>query len=154
MILEQISDDTPFHVVRDLAVMVKEFKLTQDTQDHLVDDLMVYIDWVISELSKGVEFYVIRGKGYIVAEPYHDILKKPEFARCIMLTSVYVRPLFRNTRVYGILIHGLLRKYSGLRVVGSAMIGSTHSKVLDRRFKKIANVYVANINKEDLCQRL
>jgi len=146
----QVGEDTPYRDIVEIADMLMEFRLEYDDPDVLVYDKEKYLDWVISAVDRGIEIYYIKNKGFLVVEPFYDTLKKPEFARSYVLSSIYVRPQFRNTRIYGILAQGILDKYQH-NMVGSAMLGTVHDKVLSKRFKKIANVYNVNIMKENLC---
>ena len=149
-----VTDVTPFADLADIACMIKEFRLEYDSCERLVSDHKIYLDWIADMRSKKAEFYYVKGKGYLVVEPYYDMLLKSEYAESYLLTSIYVRPEYRRGRTYGILGHGILKKYKS-NMVASAMLNGDHEKVLERRFKKIASVYALSIywdnQKEPVC---
>ena len=148
-----VGAETPIEDICELAEMVMAFRREFDTEERLVQDEVIYLDWVNEMFSKGVEFYYVKNKGYLVVEPQYDKLLKPEYARSYVLSSIYVKPEHRKGNTYGILAHGILKKYKK-GMIGSAMSGSVHDKVLSKRFKQIANVYDVNLYwKEGVCRQ-
>jgi hypothetical protein len=147
-----VGDETPIIDVFEIVGMVMDFRREFDTEKRLVQEPEIYLEWFNEMYAKGTEFYYVKDKGYLVVEPQYDKLLRPEYAKSYFLSAIYVRPEHRKGRIYGVLAHGILKKYKS-NMIGSAMLDGVHDKVLGKRFKQIASVYDINQywNKEKSC---
>jgi hypothetical protein len=117
---------SPEHAAKNPATYVKA------VHDYLADDtLTVYVD-------DGLRGF------FIVKDDYDPCF--PTLHRAIG-TKVYIKPKYRGGRVLAQFYAKLFEDFANYEILGLTEIDSPHIPVLEKRHKRIANVYVLNHNK-------
>jgi hypothetical protein len=125
MLQEMAREISPEHAAKNPATYLKE------VQNYLEDEtLTVYVD-------DGLRGF------FIVKDDFDAVF--PTLRRVIG-TKVYIKPKYRHTHILKRFYDKLFEDFAEYEILGLTEIDSPHIPVLEKRHKRVANVYVLNHN--------
>ena len=126
-----------------LSLMLKEMSLEM-MPEYATDDDDIYWKEVFSWLEDDRTFVYIddayRGF-FVMIDDTEDIF--PDYHRYLG-TKIYIKPQHRKTRLYSQFFKKMLEDFNDGDIMGVTEIESDHIPVLEKRHKRIANVYLIN----------